>query len=224
MAKKETKINKEIKDHEKYFKEYILIEELKEELPDLKKELPKYSSSLINMASNTSHATREPQVGKISEMIPEYIKEVISQQNTPSLNGWKEYHNEKQPNAVQNAKERIIGMLEKMLESLKNINEEMVEMWILDLLYPKSFEGIMVQLKIAEILEKKGKKVRLATSEEESKNIDIIVDGKNYQVKPTSKRNVVAETMEWDAANIYYVKQQKNRKIVYGVYFPNELK
>jgi hypothetical protein len=57
-------------------------------------------------------------------------------------------------------------------------------------LFKENIEGLLVQYKIMNFIKKEfpNFNVRPATSKEESKNIDIVINNINYQVKPLSMK------------------------------------
>lgn len=59
-------------------------------------EYPKYTTQVINLANQNAGGTRPRNVGQLSELLPEYL----SLPGEASLSGWKEWYNERYPDAV----------------------------------------------------------------------------------------------------------------------------
>jgi len=148
------------------------------------KDFPLYTTYLINKISETAQATRENVVGQLSEEFPLFIKECNENKYDVSLDKWKSYHKQKYPNAITDAKDKIKVMLENFKNAINKIDDDLIERWVEDLVYEKTFIGMNVEQIISEYLISKGHKIRKATPQEESQNIDIYIDGNPYQIKP----------------------------------------
>jgi len=159
-------------------------------ISDLKKSnlehFPKYTTYLINQAAQTAQATRPNVVGQLSEEYPKYVLECYKNGFPPSLVGWKSYHKKKYPNALDDAFKRTDAMIKNFKEAMNSINEELLTEWIMDLLYDKTFYGFNLEATIKLYFASLGLQVRDSTPEDESKNIDLYLDNKPYQIKPKS--------------------------------------
>jgi hypothetical protein len=147
---------------------------------------PKYTTYLINQAAQTAQATRPSIVGQLSEEYPKYILECHKNEISPSLEGWKAYHKRNYPNALQDALKRTEDMIRNFKAAMNSINEKLIKEWILDLLYDKTFYGFNLEATIKLYFAHLGFTVRNSTPEDESKNIDLYLDNKPYQIKPKS--------------------------------------
>lgn len=126
---------------------------------------PKYATQIINLLNSNAQGTRPVVVGQMSELIQEF--------DGKSLEEWVVWYNERQPDAVHNATEKIYGMYQLMREAFNSITKEMVEAWVKDLVYNKTYCGLKFQSAIIAFLANKvGKSWRLANIEEEAKGID----------------------------------------------------
>jgi len=148
---------------------------------------PKYTTQIINIANQNARGTRPKVVGQLSELLPEYLRECQSNNITPTLNGWKRWYTQKYPNAVSDALDKIIVQVENLKNCVNVINNQMIENWVKDLIYNKTFDGLYYQKAILQkIAEKTGKKFRLANPAEEAKGIDGYIGSEPYQIKPDS--------------------------------------
>ena len=66
-------------------------------------EYPKYTTQVINLSNQNAGDTRPRNVGQLAELLPEYL----SSPGKASLSGWKEWYNERYPDAVNNAVDRV---------------------------------------------------------------------------------------------------------------------
>ena len=112
-------------------------EELVQELIGEVKHFPKYTTQLINIASQNAQGTRPRVVGQMSELIKECPKRTYE--------GWKEWYLSKYPDAVDNAVERINEMMGKLKEAINLVDKEMIKDWVEDLVLEKTFMGLRFQ-------------------------------------------------------------------------------
>lgn len=147
---------------------------------------PKYTTYLINQASQTAQATRPSVVGQLSNEYPNYAKECEVNGVTPTLEGWREYHTSKFPDALSKSTLRINEMISNFKAAIDQIDEALVLEWVKDLLYEKTFYGFNVEATIKLYLVDRGVTVVDSTPEDESKNIDLYINDRPYQIKPKS--------------------------------------
>ena len=192
----------------------FIIEKAKADIPKTLEDFPLYTTFIINQASQTAQATRPKQVGQLSELFPEYEEEARKNNQTPSVEGWKEFHNQKVPNALQNSFTRLKQMFENFKEAIHKIDDKMIITWLEDLLYEKTFYGLSVENIIREFLRKKHKiNSRKATVKEESQNIDFLImdNEKNkeykYQIKPISLKGTTYHLVD-SSINIVWYKRE----------------
>ena len=126
---------------------------------------PKYTTQLINLANQTAQATRPKAVGQLSELFPLFLQET----DQISLENWQEWYEERYPEAVDKAADRIYGQIEKLREAVLLIDREMIRRWVKDLIIDKTYTGLYVQKVILSFLsEKRGEPYRLSSPEEEA--------------------------------------------------------
>lgn len=175
-------------------------------------EFPKYATQIINLASQNAQATRPKFVGQMSELIKEFTGRTLEE--------WENFYLEKHPDAIENATQRILEMLENFKDVMDKIDEDMIRAWVKDLLIIKTFIGLRFQeaiiKKIASIF---NKKYRLATAEEESKGIDGFIEDIPISLKPISYKSKPQLLENIKADIIFYEKQKDGIKI----FIPEEL-
>lgn len=171
-------------------------------------DFPKYTTQIINLVNSNAQGTRPDVVGQMSELIQEF--------NGNTLQEWIQWYSEKQPNAIKAAADKIYSKFLEMKSSVDAITYEMIEAWVKDLVYTKTFCGLKFQSAIiAFIAGKVGKDWRLATVEEEAKGIDGIIGNTPVQIKSVTYKLEarLAETI--DVPIVYYDKKKDGISIEY---------
>ena len=169
---------------------------------------PKYSTQIINLLNSNAQGTRPAVVGQMSELIQEF--------DGKSLDEWVVWYNERQPNAVQNATDKIYGMYQLMSEAFNAITREMVEEWVKDLVYTKTYCGLKFQSAIIAFLaDKVGKSWRLANVEEEAQGIDGFIGDQPLQIKSVTYKIEGRLPENIEVPIVYYDKKKDGINIEY---------
>ncbi|MHA1283058.1 MAG: MjaI family restriction endonuclease [Promethearchaeota archaeon] len=183
------------------------------EITGKKRDFPKYTTQLINIANQNAQGTRPKVVGKMSEL--------IKQCPIKTYEGWKNWYLKNHPNTIEKAAIKIMNMIIKMKNAIDKIDLDMVKEWVEDLVIDKTAEGLIIQEIILRFLAKEKKVTyKEATSQEESQNIDGYLGKQPVQIKSItylSKKSSVRE--EISIPIIYY---EKTTKYLY-IYYPSEL-
>ncbi|HLA49739.1 MAG TPA: MjaI family restriction endonuclease [Thermodesulfovibrionia bacterium] len=163
---------------------------------------PKYVSQIINLANQNAQGTRPRVVGQLTDLIQEV--------SGKTLDEWEQWYLQRYPDAVKTAKEKILSMLENLKDAMHNIYENMVSVWVKDLVIVQTFIGLQFQeailKKAAEI---KGVDYRLSEKTDESKGIDGYIGNIPVSIKPETYK-VKQSLSETIAAKIIYYKKVKN--------------
>lgn len=170
---------------------------------------PKYSTQIINLANQNSQGTRPKVVGQMSDLIQEFAGQTIAE--------WQDWYQQKQPNAIENATNRIFPMVQALQESIKYIDRDTVKQWVEELVLVKTFCGLKFQSAIlSAIAEKEGKTWRLATPEEEAQGIDGYIADSPVSIKPSTYKieNRLNEVIE--VPIIFYDKKKDGIVIEYN--------
>lgn len=165
------------------------------------KSFPKYTTQIINLANQNAQATRPKVVGQLSELIQkcpykEYEK-------------WKEWYLQQNPNAIQNATDKLLPMIEEMKKAINCINTDMIKKWVEDLVIDKTFIGLRFQEAILKRVAKmKNTSYRLATPQEESRGIDGFIGKMPVSIKPITynTKNMLREQI--NVKFIFYEKKK----------------
>lgn len=168
---------------------------------------PKYTSQLMNWANQNAQGTRPKVVGNLSELFPEFEKLT----DEVSIEKWKEWYFDKQPNAINDATEKIWIQIENLKDAIVLIDKDMIKRWVEDLVITKTYNGLYFQQAILQRLSTiLGLPYRLATAEEESKGIDGYVGDTAYSVKPDTFKSTNARSISEDVnvKMIYYTKKK----------------
>ncbi len=169
-------------------------------------DFPKYTTQIINLANQDAQATRPKVVGQMSELIVEC--------GTNDYSAWGEWYIDHYPDAIEEATDRIMVMIENLKEAITLIDREMVEAWVRDLVITKTFIGLKVQQGILiKLSELKSTSYRLATPEEESKGIDGYIGNIPISIKPLSYKTKDMLREKIDVKIIYYDKKKDHIEI-----------
>lgn len=169
---------------------------------------PKYATQIINLLNSNAQGTRPAVVGQMSELIQEF--------DGKTLDEWINWYNERQPNAVSNATEKIYGMYQLMSEAFGAITREMIEEWVKDLVYTKTYCGLKFQSAIIAFLAQKvGKTWRLATVEEEAQGIDGFIGEQPLQIKSITYKLEARLSENIEVPIVYYDKKKDGINIEY---------
>lgn len=162
---------------------------------------PKYSTQIMNLASQNAQATRANVVGQMSELIQEF--------GGKKLEEWKDWYLKGHPDTIKNATDKIIAMVENFREVLDEIDEQLIERWVYDLVVVKTFVGLKFQEAILKkIAEKQNTSYRLAKPDEESKGIDGLIGDTPVSIKPITYKTESRLSEIIDAKIIYYEKKK----------------
>lgn len=172
-------------------------------------DFPKYATQFINLINSNAQGTRPNVVGQMSELIQEF--------DGNTLDEWIAWYTERNPKAVANATERIFATYEKMRDAFNAIDKQMIENWVKDLVYTKTFCGLKFQgAIIASIAKELGKTWRLANIEEESKGIDGYIGDKPLQIKADTYKLESRLSEKIDVPIVYYSKKKDGISINYN--------
>jgi hypothetical protein len=163
-------------------------------------ELPKYTSTLINLANRISRGTVPKAVGQMTELVVDSKKREWSE--------WEAWYRERHPGTLEKATTKVLEMLQNLKQAIDGITPEMVEKWVRDLVVVKSFIGIRVQEAIIKrVAQELGYPHTPASRQDEAKNIDAYIGGKPVSVKPKTYKLQAAMPEELPETVIYYEKR-----------------
>lgn len=164
-------------------------------------DFPKYTTQIINLVNSNAQGTRPAVVGQMSELIQEFPGK--------SLSEWIEWYSKQQPNAVNNATERIWSKLQEMKDAATLIDKPMVEAWVKDLVYTKTYCGLKFQEAILAYLAREYNTIyRLATIEEEAQGIDGYLNNEPAQIKSITYKQEALLAEVINVSIIYYDKKK----------------
>lgn len=166
-------------------------------------EFPKYVTQLLNLVNNNAQGTRPSVVGQMTELLTKSKARTVAE--------WRSYYDKEKPNGIAAATDKIKRKLVEMQSAMASITDEMVESWVEDLVYTKTFTGLRVQEVILSYLAEQMGDVeyRVATVEEESQGIDGWIKGRPIQVKAITYRTSMARSSEEIKVPIVYYEKKK---------------
>lgn len=173
---------------------------------------PKYVSQIINLANQNAQGTRPRVVGQLTDLIKEFPGKTLEE--------WEKWYLKRYPDAIRNAKEKIMAMLENVKDAINKIDEKMIHDWTRDLVIVQTFIGLQFQeaiLKKGAVL--KGVGYRLSESEDESKGIDGYIGDIPVSIKPDTYKTKRSLSETIDVRIIFYKKVKNGIEVDYGEIF-----
>lgn len=174
---------------------------------------PKYTTQIINLVNSNAQGTRPDVVGQMSDLIQEFDGKSISE--------WIDWYTEKQPNAVENATNKIYNMFVLMKEAAGLIDKEMIRNWVKDLVFTKTYCGLKFQEAVISFLAKQQEvDYRLANPDEEVLGIDGFVGLQPVSIKPEtydSKEKILPEHI-----NVPIITYEKKKGYI-TIHYPDDL-
>ncbi len=181
-------------------------EKIKEILEIESPEFPKYTTQLINLANQNSQGTRPKVVGQLSELIEQF--------RGHELEEWESWYLKQHPEAIKNATERIVEMMQNLKEAMTRIDKELIEQWVKDLVIVKTFIGPRFQKSILKaVATELGKPFRLSSPEDESKGIDGYIGNDPVSIKPITYQSKQALQESIKVTMIFYQKEKNGISI-----------
>ena len=182
-------------------KEFKITRKELQKVADYKpKPFPKYSASIINLLNRWARGTASQVVGQMSDLAQECPHK--------DYDKWREWYLQKHPEAIEKATKLIMAKLKDVAEAFEKIDEDIVRVWVEDLVIDKSFWGLKIQeaiiLRLEEITKKK---CRLANKQEESKGIDGFVCNIPISIKPIT----------YKTKNMLNERTQQRKGVVYEI-------
>ncbi len=169
-------------------------------------ELPTYVSPILNLANRFASGTRPKVVGQMSDLIQEF--------DGRSLDEWAAWYQGSHPDAIAKAVNLIRSKLTEFKRVIENITDEMIELWVKDLVLVKTFVGLKFQEAILKkVAESTGLSYSLSSPEQESKGIDGVIGGHEVSIKPTSWKDQVIQRDTLQGVLIYYQKTDDGLEI-----------
>lgn len=187
-------------------------EEIKELLNIDTPEFPKYTTQIINLANQNAQGTRPKVVGQLSDLIQEFTGKTMPE--------WEEWYLKGHPDAIRNATDKVVGMVENFKGVMNKIDEDMVLRWVHDLVIVKTFIGLKFQEAVLKKgAEKKGVSYRLANPSEESSGIDGYIGEIPVSIKPETYQVKMSLREEISAKIVYYKKIKDGIEIDFSEVF-----
>lgn len=169
-------------------------------------DFPKYTTMIVNMVNGTAQATRPKVVGQMSELIQEF--------EGKTLDEWIAWYSAKMPNAISDATAKISALMVEIKKAMELIDDTLIENWVKDLVYNKTFCGLKVQQAIISYIANiYGKEWRLADKAEEAKGIDGFIGNIPVQIKAETYKQKGQLNEIIDVPIIYYEKKKDGLNI-----------
>lgn len=162
---------------------------------------PKYANQIMNLANQNAQGTRAKIVGQMSDLIQEFEGTALSE--------WEKWYLESHPDAIDNATEKVFGMVKLFKEAILKIDKETVRKWIEELVVVKTFSGLKFQEAILKKISLHLKKTyRLAKPDEESKGIDGFIGEMPISIKPMTYKTKMGLNEVINVPIVFYEKKK----------------
>ncbi len=164
-------------------------------------DFPKYTTQIINLANGDAQGTRPRVVGQLSDLIQEFTGKKLSE--------WEQWYKNKYPNAIKDATDKIVPMVNNLKDAINKIDEQLVKKWVEDLVIVKTFVGLKFQEAILKkVSASLGKKYRLSNPDEEAKGIDGFIGEIPVSIKPITYKIRGGLNEKIDCKMIFYTKKK----------------
>lgn len=171
-------------------------------------DFPKYTTMIVNQVSGIAQATRPKVVGQMSELIQEFEGKTYDE--------WVEWYSKKMPDAVNAATQRISAKIAEVRKAMDLIDDQLIENWVKDLVYTKTFCGLKVQQAVLRyVAELSNKDWRLADKNEEARGIDGYIGEQPVQIKAATYKAEAHLPEVIDVPIIYYKKKKGGFEVTF---------
>jgi hypothetical protein len=168
--------------------------------------LPTYVSPILNLANRFASGTRPKVVGQMSDLIQQF--------DGRTLDDWAAWYQERYPDAISEAIRLIRNKLSEFKYVIDNITDEMIKLWVKDLVLVKTFIGLKFQEAILKrVTDATGLDYSLASPEQEASGIDGLVGNHEVSIKPSSWKDQVIQRENLQGVLIYYRKTDDGLEI-----------
>lgn len=154
-------------------------------------EFPKYTTQIMNLANQNAQGTRPKVVGQMTELFREFAGKSFSE--------WEAWYQRKEPEALDDATDRVYAMVEKLQSAIQQIDKAMVREWVEDLVVVKTFVGLCFEeAMLSKIAQYKRAAYRLSTPAEEARGIDGFIGDTAVSIKPStySTKDMLGEELQ----------------------------
>ena len=167
---------------------------------------PRYTTQIMNLANSNAQGTRPKIVGQMSDLIQEF--------EGNSFKEWEVWYQERYPDAIENATDKIFEMIEQFKKTIQFINRDLIHEWVEDLVINKTFSGLKFQEAILKkVAESKKTTYRLSTKEEESKGVDGYIDSTPVSIKPITYQ-AKSQLSEMISVNMIFYDKKKDGIVI----------
>jgi len=128
---------------------------------------------------------------------------------------WEKWYSERYPNAIDNAISRIRTMLNNLAKALEEIDDDLISLWVKDLVLVKTYVGLRFQRAIIKrVADSLSLNCQLETTpEEEAKGIDGYIGEVPVSVKPITYK-VQSQRLSEDLSGIRMIYYQKQKDCI----------
>lgn len=170
---------------------------------------PKYTTQIMNLANQNSQATRPKIVGQMSDLVQKFTGDSIVE--------WRQWYMANNEGAIEEATMMISKMVQQLRAAINLIDDNMIQSWVEDIVFTKTFVGLRVQDVILKFLAEKYQcEYRTATPQEEAMNIDGVLGDKFVTIKPDTWSGMKSLPIDLEVHQIMYKKKKDGIEIMFG--------
>ena len=142
------------------------------------------------------------------------MSDLIQEFEGNSFKEWEVWYQERYPDAIENATDKIFEMIEQFKKTIQFINRDLIHEWVEDLVINKTFLGLKFQEAILKkVAESKKTTYRLSTKEEESKGVDGYIDSTPVSIKPITYQ-AKSQLSEMISVNMIFYDKKKDGIVI----------
>ena len=143
--------------------------------------------------------------------------------NGENVDEWEKWYNQKCPDAISEATQKIWKMVVKLKDASQMIDYDMVKSWVRDLIVSKTFMG----LKFEKAILKKGASLfnttyRQSTKTDEAKGIDGYIGDIPVSIKPETYSSMKSLNEQIEVKFIFYEKKKDGILVDYSALSPHK--
>lgn len=167
-------------------------------------------STILNNCCQWSQIFLTRNIGSMKERFLDFLNE----ENNHDEQAWNDYLNTYFPqDRIDEMTDKAWACLLEIRENINLINRSNMEDYIKEILFNKTYNGLMNEIKIfQDIANKYNYSFRPATADEEKQYIDGWLDNKPVQIKPLSYKSIENKTIKSNKTiYIIFYKGQKDK-------------
>jgi hypothetical protein len=109
-------------------------QEITQEIAGHVAQFPKYTSQLMNLANQNPQGTRPRVVGQMTDLFQEFTGS--------EFEAWEAWYEAQKPGAIEEATDRVYGMITLLQEAIQLVDRELVQRWVKDIVVHNTRQNV----------------------------------------------------------------------------------